>query len=73
MATLSPVKKKTTFIMLAGCDACGNVHPVQFHDKKDFLELRCRYADAPVYRNIKGREKVWREFQNDLMAGAVAC
>lgn len=76
MATLSPVRlkqRKTVFVILAGCDSCGQIHPVEFSDKGEFMQLRCRHTHAPIYATQKSKVKVWREFQNDLMAGAVAC
>lgn len=63
MATLSPAK---TFVILAGCDSCGQVHPVEFHDKGEFMQLRCRHTHAPIFSTRQGFQKVWRELHSDL-------
>ena len=65
-------RKPPIFVMMAGCDTCGQVHIIQFRNKREFLDAYCPNEQQPIYLSAKGKEKVWREFQNDLMAGAVA-
>lgn len=64
-------RKPPVFVILAGCSACGQIHPVSFRTKKDFLELYCKHTDEPIYPTKKAREKVWREVQHDLMEDAI--
>lgn len=65
-------RKPPVFVILAGCSACGQIHSVSFKDKSEFLDLYCKNTGEPIYPTKKDREKVWHEFQNDLMTEAVA-
>lgn len=72
MVTLSLPKgqqyKKTTFVILVGCDVCGEIHVVEFADKNDFLNLRCRRYNSPIFYSRRGYKKVWQELHRDLRA-----
>lgn len=71
-ASVRTKRKPPVFVILAGCSACGQIHPVSFRTKKDFLELYCKHTDEPIYPTKKDREKVWREIQNDIMENAIS-
>ena len=64
--------KPPIFVMMAGCDACGQIHIIQFSNKREFLEAYCPNEQQPIYLSVKGKEKVWREFQKDIFDNAVA-
>jgi hypothetical protein len=82
MATLSPANrnaqasvrikhKPPVYVVMAGCDTCGQIHIIQFRNKREFLDAYCPNEQQPIYLSAKGKEKIWREFQNDLMDGTV--
>lgn len=71
MASLSR-SKKVNYVILCGCDSCGEIHPVRFSSLDEFMELRCKNTYEPIYSTVKSRRKVWKEFQHDLMQDAVA-
>lgn len=72
MDTLSRCeRKKTCFVIPVICDCCGHTQLIKFADRQEFLSLRCHHSQQPVF-TAKGFSLVWREFQNDLMNGAVA-
>jgi DNA-directed RNA polymerase subunit N (RpoN/RPB10) len=54
------------------CESCGSVHIVSFSDFQSFQAQMCRVEHAPLFRSRRAYDKVYREFQNDLMEGAVA-
>jgi hypothetical protein len=60
------------FLILVSCDACGHVHAVSFSNKNDFMQLTCATENEKIFRTKKAYEKVFAEFQNDLLEEAVA-
>jgi hypothetical protein len=58
-------------MILIRCEACGDVHAINFCNKQEFDRARCRAENAPIFCTRKKYTKVYREFQEDLMKKAV--
>ena len=63
---------QNSFLIFVSCEACGDVHAVHLTTLEKFRYERCRVEHAPLFRSRGSYAKVFNEFQNDLMQGAIA-
>lgn len=63
--------KPVKYVIMAGCDCCGQVHIIRFSNKADFMNAYCTVEHLPIYSSFSAREKVWREVNKDLKKGCL--
>jgi hypothetical protein len=64
--------QNSRFMILIRCEACGGTHSVTFSDLKEFVAVRCRDENKPIFSDHSRFAKVYREFQEDILSGSIA-
>lgn len=66
-----PNRIERNFVIQVYCEACGEVHAINFRNQTEFENAVCNQTGAVVLCS-KSANKVYKEFQQDIMKYAIA-
>lgn len=64
--------RKANFVIRVHCEACGEVHVVNFCSREEFERLRCKESNAPLFCTRQRYKKVFTEVVQDVMRYSIA-